>query len=232
MRLSEWRARSRVRDALGPKVMAVVTPVLGVVEVEEDPHAWVQWGDDPATKYSLLVPIPAGLVVVAVRANIAGSGPRATAKIVRWSRLQMGELAVETEGTHRMVSFQVESFVLRGADENADAIGRFALVLLAAVEGRPWPPFDKTARRGTIKHGLAAKGSVLKRAKPAASAAVGPAARNGPPTKAPSDSTRSPARPAAARPAAARPAAARQDPGLPALPAGGASGPGRRGSSA
>ena len=147
MRLSEWRAKPPVRDALGPKVMAVVSPVLGVFGVEDDPHAWVQWGDDPASKYSILVPISGGLVVVAIRANMAGSGPRATAKVVRWSRLQMGELAVETEGPHRMISFQVESFVLRGPDETADAIGRFALVLLAAVEGRPWPPFDAPGRR-------------------------------------------------------------------------------------
>ena len=96
-------------------------------------------------------------MVVAVRANIAGSGPRATAKVVRWSRLQMGELAVETEGPHRMISFQVESFVLRGADAAADAIGRFALVLLAAVEGRPWPPFDAPGRRRpTARPGVAA----------------------------------------------------------------------------
>jgi hypothetical protein len=147
MRLSEWRAKPPVRDALGPKVMAVVSPVLGVFGVEDDPHAWVQWGDDPATKYSILVPIAGGLVTVAIRANLAGSGPRATAKVVRWSRLQMGELAVETEGPHRMISFQVESFVLRGPDATADAIGRFALVLLAALEGRPWPPFDAPGRR-------------------------------------------------------------------------------------
>jgi hypothetical protein len=147
MRLSEWRAKPPVRDALGPKVMAVVSPVLGVFGVEDDPHAWVQWGDDPASKYSILVPISGGLVVVAIRANLAGSGPRATAKVVRWSRLQMGELAVETEGPHRMISFQVESFVLRGPDETADSIGRFALVLLAAAEGRPWPPFDAPGRR-------------------------------------------------------------------------------------
>lgn len=175
MRLSEWRAQPPVRDALGPKIMAVVSPVLGVFGVEDDPHAWVQWGDDPASKYSILVPIPGGLVVVAIRANLAGSGPRATAKVVRWSRLQMGELAVETEGPHRMISFQIESFVLRGPDETADAIGRFALVLLAAVEGRPWPPFDAPGRRRT-----SARAGAPKRAQgPAAKAAPGTARATG-----------------------------------------------------
>lgn len=177
MRLSEWRAKPPVRDALGPKQLAVISPVLGVFGVENDPHAWVQWGDDPGSKYSILVPISAGLVVVAVRANIAGSGPRATAKVVRWSRLQMGELAVETEGPHRMISFQVDSFVLRGPDAAADAIGRFALVLLAAVEGRPWPPFDAPGRRRpTARPGVAArKHLAVPPAAKAASAAGRPA---------------------------------------------------------
>jgi hypothetical protein len=190
MRLSEWRAKPPVRDALGPKVMAVVSPVLGVFGVEDDPHAWVQWGDDPGTKYSILVPIPGGLVVVAIRANLAGSGPRATAKVVRWSRLQMGELAVETEGPHRMISFQVESFVLRGPDEMADSIGRFALVLLAALEGRPWPPFDAPGRRrSSARTGTAAP----KRAKaPGAKAVPGARAAGGANSKLPALATRTP----------------------------------------
>jgi len=142
MRLSEWRTRAPVRDALGAKVMAVVTPVLGVLEAEADPQVWVLWGDDPAAKYSILVPTPAGLIWLVVRVNLAGLGPRATAKLIRWRRLQLGELVVETEGPHRMVSFQVDAAILRGADEIADAIGRFALVLIAAVEAHPWPAFD------------------------------------------------------------------------------------------
>ncbi|HEX7473663.1 MAG TPA: hypothetical protein VF323_11330 [Candidatus Limnocylindrales bacterium] len=146
MRLSEWRAKAPVRDALGAKVMAVVTPVLGVLDVEADPQVWVLWGDDPNSRYTIFAPIPAGLVVVAVRSTGA-VGPRAAAKIVRWSRLQLGELSVETEGPHRMISFQLESSVLRGADDVADAVGRFALVIFAAVEGRPWPAFDAPGRR-------------------------------------------------------------------------------------
>lgn len=146
MRLSEWRAKAPVRDALGPKVMAVVTPVLGVLDVEADPQVWVLWGDDPSSKFTIFAPIPAGLVLVSVRSTGA-TGARAAAKIVRWSRLQLGELSVETEGPHRMISFQLESNVLRGADDIADAVGRFALVIFAAVEGRPWPPFDVPGRR-------------------------------------------------------------------------------------
>jgi hypothetical protein len=146
MRLSEWRAKAPVREALGAKTMAVVTPVLGVMGIEEDPHSWVQWGDDPGTRYSIFVPLAAGLVLVSVR-NLGETGYRAGAKMIRWSRVHVGDLSVETEGSHRMISFQLENAVLRGADEVADSVGRFALVVFAAVEGRPWPAFDALSRR-------------------------------------------------------------------------------------
>lgn len=181
MRLSEWRMRAPVRDALGTKVMAVVTPVLGVLDGGADPETWVVWGDDPATKYSILVPTPAGLIWLAVRVNLAGLGPRATAKVIRWQRLQLGELVVETEGPHRMVSFQVESAVLRGADEIADSIGRFALVLLAAVEGRPWPPFDppRAGRAGSRSGAASGRRATTAGAKPTSGAAKGKGASAG-----------------------------------------------------
>jgi hypothetical protein len=167
MRLTEWRTKAPVKDALGARVLDVVVPVLGVLDVEADPQAWVHWGDDPGSRYTIYAPIPAGLVVVAVR-TMGASGPRATAKMIRWSRLQLGELSVETEGSHRMISFQLESTVMRGADEVADAVGRFALVVLAAVEGRPWPAFDAPSRRRSVGRaaGGTAKGGSAKSAKP------------------------------------------------------------------
>lgn len=184
MRLSEWRQKAPVRDALGPRVMAVLGPVLGVLDVEDDPQVWVMWGEDPGTKFSVFAPIAAGLVIVVVRPNTGIGGPRAMAKIVRWSRVQIGELAVETEGPHRMISFQVESAVLRGADAVADAIGRFALVLLAAIEGRPWPAFDPPAlrRRASAGAGKAAatKGTGAKGAGAKGAGAKGTGAKGAP----------------------------------------------------
>jgi hypothetical protein len=53
--------------------------------------------------------------------------------------VQLGELGVEMQGGHRLISFQVESQVLNGVDASADAIAQFAHVLFAAVDGRPAP---------------------------------------------------------------------------------------------
>lgn len=142
MRSSEWRATAPHRDAASPKVTAVVDPVLRALGADDDPHCWVVWGDDPASRYTMLVPTAAGLLTVHVRVSSVGEGPRASAKVTRWEKLQVGELAIETQGGHRLLTFQVEQHVLHAADEAADAIARFVLVLFAAIDGRSWPPFD------------------------------------------------------------------------------------------
>lgn len=139
MRLSDWAARAPHKDAMAPKVVAVVTPALTAMGAEADPSCWVVWGDDPAVRYTILAPTPAGLVQVHVRVNVPQEGPRASGKLVRWNRVQVGELAVEMASGHRLLTFQVESNVLRGSDADADAIAWFALELFAAIDGRPAP---------------------------------------------------------------------------------------------
>jgi hypothetical protein len=145
MRLSEWRAKPPNKDAVAAKVSAVVDPVLAAFGVGRDPESWIAWGEEPAQRYTILVPTAPGLVTCYVRVNVPGSGPRAAAKLVRWNRVQLGELAVETQAAHRLLSFQVEQLVLRGADAEADRIAAFALDLFAAVDGRPAPERRRVA---------------------------------------------------------------------------------------
>lgn len=142
MRLSEWRAEAPVRAPVEAKVVAVLEPVLTALGAGPDPHGWAFWGEDVSTRWQYLAPTPAGLVLAFVRVNVAGEGPRASAKVIRWSRVQVGELAMETQGSHRLLSFSVEGIVLKGADAAADRVARFALVLLAAIDGRV-THFDK-----------------------------------------------------------------------------------------
>jgi len=148
MRLSEWRSAAPHKDATSQKVAAVVDPVLSALGAGPDPHCWVAWGDEPGNRYSILVPTDPGLIVTFVRANVPGEGPRATTKLVRWNRVAIGELSVETQGGHRMLSFQVEGQVLRGVDGEADRVAAFALRVIAAIDGRPLPPIEETPRRG------------------------------------------------------------------------------------
>jgi hypothetical protein len=150
MRLSEWRASSPSKEAGSAKVAATVDPVLRSLGADPDPQCWVAWGEEPGVRYTIFVPTAAGLVATYVRVNVPGEGPRATGKLIRWSRVQLGELSVETQANHRLLSFQVEQQVLHGSDEKADRIARFALELLAAVDGRTLPP-EASSKRGATR---------------------------------------------------------------------------------
>jgi hypothetical protein len=137
MRLSGWRALAPYKDSTSPKVLAVVEPALVTLGAERDPECWVAWGDDPSVRYLIFAPTLNGLVQLNVRVNVPGEGPRAGGKVVRWNRVQFGELGVEIQGGHRLVSFQVEAQVLTGVDDVGDGIAAFAQALFAAVDGRP-----------------------------------------------------------------------------------------------
>jgi hypothetical protein len=157
MRLSEWRATAPSRDAASSKVAAVVDPVLAALGAVDDPHGWVAWGDEPSTRYAILIPTEPGLVVCFVRVMVPGEGPRASAKLVRWNRVAIGELAVEAQHGHRLLSFQVEGQVLRGVDAEADDVAAFALRVIAAIDGRPLPPVAE--RKGRRRAGPATGGT-------------------------------------------------------------------------
>jgi hypothetical protein len=146
MRLSDWRAGAPVKAAVATRVTDVVTTGLTTLGAEVDPDCWIAWGDDPAVRYLVLAPIPAGLIQLNVRVKGAGEGPRASGKVIRWHRVQLGELGIELQGGHRLVTFQIDTQVLTGADEVADGIAAFAQVLFAAADGRPIPPPARKTR--------------------------------------------------------------------------------------
>ena len=185
MRLSEWRAQAPGRETASAKVMAVIEPVLATFGLERDPDCWIVWGDDPGIRWTLVAVAPAGLVSCHVRVNVPGDGPRASAKLTRWHRVQVGELAVETQGGHRLVTFQVENVVMRGADADADGIGRFALTVFDGIDGRPppEPSASRPARRPDATTGRRApaaptsKGSTAKGARPKGSTAKASASK-------------------------------------------------------
>jgi hypothetical protein len=150
MRLGEWRALAPHKDAAGPKVAAVVEPILAALGAGPDPHCWVAWGDEPAIRYSIFVPTEPGLIACFVRVSAPGEGPRATTKLIRWNRVSVGELGIETQRGHRLVSFQLEQQVLRGVDDEADRVAAFALRVIAAIDGRPLPRIeDEVGRPGS-----------------------------------------------------------------------------------
>jgi hypothetical protein len=167
MRMSDWRARAPFKGSVAPKVMAVVESAFEVLGAERDPECWVVWGDDPSVRYLIYALTPAGLAQVNVRVLVHGEGPRAGGKVLRWNRVQLGELGVEIQGGHRLVTFQIEAQVLNGVDASADAIGTFARALFASVDGRTASfSVSKAARSGSRSptKSRAAKSSAAKSA--------------------------------------------------------------------
>jgi hypothetical protein len=198
MRLSEWRAKAPSKEAGGPKVAAVVDAVIQALGSDPDPHCWVAWGEDPGIKYSIFVPTEPGLIASFVRVNIPGEGPRATTKLIRWSRVSIGELTVETQAGHRLLSFQIEQQVLRGADEEADRVAAFALRVIAAIDGRTIPPdIERSGRKPrarTSAAGTAGARPGAKASAPKPAAKVGSSKPGRPSTLAATARARGPAR--------------------------------------
>jgi len=153
MRLSGWVEIAPRPEAVTPKVLAVVEPMLTMLGCEADPACWVVWGDDPGARYTILAATEAGLVQVNARVMVPGEGPRASGKLVRWARAQVGDLAVEMQGGHRILSYTVEGQILRGTDDVADAVAAFVLDVFAAIDGRPRPSAGAPARSGTTTSG-------------------------------------------------------------------------------
>lgn len=139
MRLSAWQSRSPNRESTSTKVIAPAIEALTLLGAERDPDCWISWGDDPGARYTILAITSAGLAVVNVRVNVPGEGPRAAGKIVRWHRVSVGELSVEIQGGHRLITFQLESQLLHGSDDEADEVARFVSSVFAAIDGRVAP---------------------------------------------------------------------------------------------
>jgi hypothetical protein len=138
MRLSEFAAAAKTPDAFAPAVLATLAPILLALGAGEDPEGWLTLVDESADRWTYLAPTAAGLVTCHVRVNVSGEGPRTSAKVSRWSRVQVGELSMEsTPGGHRVASFQLDGAILRGGDGDADIVAAFALAVLAAMDGRP-----------------------------------------------------------------------------------------------
>jgi hypothetical protein len=171
MRLGGWRSKAPGKDGLNQKVLELVGTILASLGAEADPHCWIIWGDEAGSRWTLMAPCPAGLATVNVRAGGGGEGSRAGGRLIRWSKVQVGELAAETERGHRLVMFQVEGQPIRGTDDNADDVAAFAGLTLAGLEGRPLPNLDKPARRSPAS--AAGAGSTPAAGRPAKGAAKG-----------------------------------------------------------
>ncbi len=146
MRLSEWRATEQGEKVMTAKQAAAFEPALLGTGASRDPVAYVIWGEDWQTRYTILAATDAGLAVCTVRVNVPQEGPRAVAKLIRWNRVTLGDLSVEAHHDHHFVSTQLEGQLLQGVDEEADRITAWIAHVFARIDGR-FPPDDAGAAR-------------------------------------------------------------------------------------
>lgn len=181
MQLGEWRKAAPNRDCMSTAVMNVLKPVLSDLGAADDPDCWVEWGEDPQFRYLVLVPTRAGLISTTIRINTGTEGPRVMGKLVRWTRLQLTELGVESAGGHRIVAVQVEGQVLKGTDAAADLICEFVRGLIASVDGRDlqvsWDGAPVQGQPAARQKPVASRGAASKT--PAKTPAKAPAKRAG-----------------------------------------------------
>src|SRR5450830_643348 len=170
VRLSQWRKAAPTEGAMNDRVLAVVGPVLADLGAERDPECWVAWGEEPDLRYSLLAPTLAGLITVAIRFTSPEDGPRVIAKLVRWSKVSVSELGLDSGGGHRMVAVQVENLVLKGMDEAADRICEFVRILIAGVDDRLQVPVPMTAVSGVAAPAATALRAPVRTSTPASAA--------------------------------------------------------------
>jgi hypothetical protein len=140
MRLSDWQVTLRGQKLMTGKVALAFGPALALLGAGLESDAYVAWGDDPDVHYSILVVGDAGLIIVVVRVNVPQEGPRASAKVIRWGRVSIGELSVDVTRGHRQATAQIESYILKGVDDDADLIGAFLGHVLTRIDGRVPPP--------------------------------------------------------------------------------------------
>jgi hypothetical protein len=135
MRLGEWRASATGKKVIPAKVADVLESALHALGVPADPVAYVLWGDQPEVRFLVFAASDAGLAYVAVRVNVPQEGPRASGRLIRWSRVQTGEFSVEAHHGHRQVTAQVESQVLQGVDAAGDEIAAWMGEVYRRVDG-------------------------------------------------------------------------------------------------
>jgi hypothetical protein len=136
MRLSDWRRTDRGQKLLTGKVAAALEPALAGLGALGDPEAYIVWGDDPQTRYTVMAAADAGLAMVHVRVNVPQEGPRAAGKLIRWHRVTVNDLTAEAHHDHRYVTIQIEQSILQGVDAEADAISDWATHVFARIDGR------------------------------------------------------------------------------------------------
>ncbi len=134
MRFDDWRATPEGERHLTERLVALIDPVSRVLGVGTETACHVVWGDQPPARFQVLLATEAGLAVLNVRVNVPQEGPRISGRLVRWGRVQAGEVTIEAHSGHAQVSAQFEGQVLQGLDTAGERIAEWMIEVYRRVE--------------------------------------------------------------------------------------------------
>ena len=134
MRVNDWRATPEGGRHLTDRLVALIDPVAHALGAESDTACHVVWGDQPDARFQVLLATDAGLAILNVRVNVPQEGPRVSGRLVRWGRVQAGEVTIEAHSGHAQVSAQFEGQVLQGLDAAGERIAEWMIEVYRRVE--------------------------------------------------------------------------------------------------
>ena len=167
MRLSEWREPPRTRTPAARSWRAIVDPVPDLARRARPTCTPGSPGArEPGTRYTILVVTDPGLISLLRPAQRRRRGPRPAREARPLEPAsRRASSRIETSGSHRLLSFQIESHVLQGADDVgrtgspgspstcSPAMERPAPAAAASVDASPRlpPPPGSTGLRGPAR---------------------------------------------------------------------------------
>ena len=135
MQFSDWCETDEGRRRIPEPLVTLIGNAMRTLGVPLDAPAHVIWGDQPGQRFMVMLACDAGLAILGVRPSTPQEGPRVSGRLLRWSRVQVGELAIEAHHGHVQASAQMEGQVLQGLDAAGAQVAGWMAEVYRRVEG-------------------------------------------------------------------------------------------------
>jgi hypothetical protein len=135
MRFADWQATPEGSRYLSDRLVKLIESAAHTLGARDATPCYVAWGEQPEARFQVMLSTDGGLAIFSVRANVPQEGPRLSGRLVRWARVQVGELTFEAHSGHVQVSAQFEGQVLLGLDAAGERIAEWMTEVYRRVDG-------------------------------------------------------------------------------------------------
>ncbi|MGC8634130.1 MAG: hypothetical protein ACP5VP_05630 [Candidatus Limnocylindrales bacterium] len=135
MRFADWQATPEGSRYLTDRLVPLIESAARTLGAHDATPCYVAWGDQPEARFQVMLSTDGGLGIFNVRVSVPQEGPRLSGRLVRWARVQAGEVTFEAHSGHIQVSAQFEGQVLLGLDEAGERIAEWMTEVYRRVDG-------------------------------------------------------------------------------------------------